>query len=114
MVYYTQVLYVNEGGEERLRNFEKWTIPILTRHGGRLLLLSKVDKKHPENVSDTGMGTPDEIHLLSFPDRTNFLDYMRDPERTEMLHLKENSVRSAMLFEGQEVNMTILLQDSDQ
>src|SRR5262245_22842276 len=114
MLYYTQLLYVNEGGEEGLRNFERRTIPILERHGGRLMLLSKVDKRHPENVGDAEDGTPDEIHLLSFPDRVNFLNYMRDPERTEMLHLKENSVKSAILFEGQEVNMAALKQELSQ
>jgi len=113
MVYYTQVLYVNEGGEEGLRNFEGRTLPILARHGGELILLSKIDKEHDENVTLSGAEIPDEIHILSFPDRTNFLAYMSDPERAAMLHLKENAVRSVMLFEGREVDMNAMRAENE-
>ena len=97
MIYYTQLIFIREGGEEAFERFEEVVLPLLDRHKGRLLYRVR---PHPADVIDTAVGLPYEVHLVSFESRSDFVSYANDPERQHYLPLKSDSIESAMLIEG--------------
>jgi hypothetical protein len=44
---------------------------------------------------------PYEIHLVEFDAQDDFNNFMRDEERKQFLHLKEQSIQSAWLIKGE-------------
>jgi uncharacterized protein (DUF1330 family) len=100
VIYYTQLLFINEGKAGALRQFEDATLPILKRHCGKLLCRIPMDRNDP--VSNPSCA--DEIHLLSFAEKENFTAYMKDPERQNILHIKKDAVERVLLIEGMELN----------
>ena len=99
VIYYTQLLFINEGKANALRRFEDATGPILERHNGKFLCRIPMDRNNP--VSNPSGA--DEIHLLSFPGKDNLTAYMNDPERQGMLEIKRDSVLKVLLIEGHEL-----------
>lgn len=97
MLYYTQLVFVKEGQEAIFHAFEDQVLPLLDRHKGTLLY-----RVRPEaaSVLTTTLGHPYEIHLVSFPDRTDFESYRDDPNRLQYMTLKDQSVERIMLVEG--------------
>lgn len=97
MIYITQLIYIKEGQETIFHRFEDIAIPIISKYNGQLLL-----RVRPTNESfvEAGMEKPYEIHLVSFREESDFQDYMKDEERKQSLHLKDQSIRLSVLYKG--------------
>ncbi len=97
MIYFTQLFFVKEGKEEIFHEFENSVLPLLARHGGRLLYRARPAAKatlHSE------LGVPYEIHLITFPKEANFQAYANDSDRQQYLSLKNDSVQKVLLIRG--------------
>jgi hypothetical protein len=97
-VYYTQLIFVREGGEEAFQRFEELVLPLLARHNGRLEYRVR---PAADAVIESVIGRPFEVHLVSFATKEDFEAYSRDPERKKHLALKDESIERALLIEGQ-------------
>ncbi len=97
MIYITQLIYLIPGQEVVFNQFESIAIPIIARYNGKLLL-----RVRPDSAAfiERAMDEPYEIHLVSFEAESDFLAFMKDEERKNFLHLKEQSIKSSILFKG--------------
>lgn len=97
MICITQLIYIKEGQEKVFHQFEDVAIPIIAKYNGRLLLRVR---PNDDSFIETGMDKPYEIHLVEFDDEQDFNNFMVDEERKKFLHLKEQSIRSSVLYKG--------------
>ena len=97
MIYITQLIYIQEGREETFEEFESVAIPIIKKYNGRLLLRIRPSN---DTVIETGIEKPYEIHLVEFATEDDIQSFMHDSERKHFLHLKEQSIKSAILIQG--------------
>jgi uncharacterized protein (DUF1330 family) len=93
MVHFTQLIYVKPGKEETFHLYEDRVLPLLERHGGRLLLRIRPGN---ESVLHSELGRPYELHLVSFPSDQQFQAYADDPERHQHLPMKDASVENVV------------------
>ena len=97
MIYFTQLIYINEGQEDVFHQFEDIAIPLIEKYNGRLLLrIRPTDDAYIEHQ----INKPYEIHLVEFDNEQDFHAFSRDESRTQFLHLKEQSVKTSMLIQG--------------
>lgn len=101
MIYITQLIYLIEGQENIFNQFEDVAIPIIAKYNGKLLLRIRPNQAAVVEVSDIEL--PYEIHLVSFNSEEDFESFTRDEERKNFLHLKEQSIRSVLVIEGNKV-----------
>ncbi|GAB4040547.1 DUF1330 domain-containing protein [Spirosoma gilvum] len=97
MLYFIQILFVQEGQEETFHSFEDQVLPLLQRHNG--VLVYRV-RPAEEAVIATEMGYPYEIHIVTFPAQADFEAYRDDPDRMKFLYLKDQSIDKVMLIKG--------------
>jgi len=97
MVSITQLIYLKEGQEKIFDQFEAVAIPIIARHKGRLLLRIRPDEK---SFIEHSIERPYEVHLVEFDDEAGFQSFMMDEERKRFLHLKEQSIKTSILYRG--------------
>ena len=97
MIYITQLIYINEGQEHVFNQFEDVAIPIIGKYNGKLLL-----RVRPGETAfiETWIDKPYEIHLVEFDSEQDFKNFMLDDERKKFLHLKEQSIKSSVLYKG--------------
>jgi len=97
MIFITQLIYIIEGQEAVFDEFEAIAIPGISKYNGRLLF-----RVRPANAAfiQSEIDQPYEIHLAAFDTENDFLNYMYDEERKRFLHLKEQSIKSALLIKG--------------
>ena len=97
MIFITQLIYILEGQESVFDQFEAIAIPSIPKYRGRLLL-----RVRPERTAyiENSLDPPYEIHLVEFETEKDFSDYLQDEERKKFLHLKDQSIRSAILIKG--------------
>src|SRR4249920_1863785 len=97
MIFITQLIYIKEGQESVFDQFESIAIPSISKYNGKLLFrLRPTDDAYIES----NFYKPYEIHLVEFESESDFLNYMHDEERKIFLHLKEQSIKSAILIKG--------------
>ncbi|MFD2933016.1 DUF1330 domain-containing protein [Spirosoma flavum] len=97
MIYFTQLIYVKEGQEAVFHQFEEVAIPLIEKYNGQLLLrIRPTDDSYIEQHIDK----PYEIHLVNFDTEQDFAAFSQDESRKQFLHLKEQSVQTAILFQG--------------
>ena len=97
MIYITQLIYIKEGQEQIFHQFEDVAIPLISKYNGRLLLRLRPDEA---SVIEANTGKPYEVHLVEFATDADFENFMRDEERKQFLHLKEQSIKSVTLIKG--------------
>ena len=97
MIYITQFIYINPGQEEVFDQFENVAIPIIARYNGRLLL--RVRPSYSSFI-EHHMDKPYEIHFVEFDSERDFENFKVDEERKKFLHLKEQSIRAAVMIQG--------------
>jgi uncharacterized protein (DUF1330 family) len=97
MLFITQLIYLKEGQQNVFHQFEDIAIPILSKYNGKLLLRIRPDEN---SFIENNMEKPYEIHLIEFAVETDLENFMRDEERKQFLHLKEQSISSAILIKG--------------
>ena len=97
MIYITQLIYIKEGQETVFHQFEDVAIPIISKYNGRLLL-----RIRPEANSfvEYSIDKPYEVHLVEFDSQQDFENFMQDEERKKFLHLKDQSIKTSLLFKG--------------
>lgn len=100
MILITQLIYIKAGQEQVFDEFEAVAIPLVSKYNGRLLLRVRPDEK---NFIEAGTELPYEIHLVEFPAEADFEQFMKDPIRASLLHLKEKSIRASVLIKGQKL-----------
>ena len=97
MIFITQLIYIKKGQEDVFHEFESIAIPTISKYNGRLLLrIRPTDNAFIEHNIDK----PYEIHLIEFNTEQDFEDFKQDEERKRFLHLKEQSIESAILIQG--------------
>jgi len=97
MLYYTQLIYIQKDREAVFHDFEDRVLPLLERHGGKLIYRVRPDEK---SVITCEGEPPYELHLVAFKDRRGFETYRDDPDRTKYMQLKNESVARVLLIEG--------------
>jgi uncharacterized protein (DUF1330 family) len=97
MLYYTQLIYIQKGREAVFHDFEDRVLPLLERHGGKLIYRVRPDEK---SVITCEGELPYEVHLVAFQDRKGFEAYRDDPARLKHMQLKDESVERILLIEG--------------
>ena len=97
MICITQLIYIKEGQEEIFHKFENVAIPIISKYNGKLLLRIRPGESA---FIEYSIDKPYEVHIVEFEDETDFLDFMKDEERKKFLHLKEQSIRTSVLYKG--------------
>ena len=100
MIYVTQLIYVTEGQENILHQFEDIAIPIISKYNGQLLLRIRPDDT---SVVEANIDKPYEVHLVEFAAEDDFKNFMHDEERKQFLHLKEQSIKSVILIKGTKI-----------
>lgn len=99
-IYLMQLIYLKEGQEEVFNQFEDVAIPLIVKHNGRLLLRVRPD---PQSYLENTIDKPYEIHLVEFNSELDSKNFMADNERKKFLHLKEQAIRSSLLFQGRQL-----------
>jgi hypothetical protein len=97
MIYITQLIYVIKGKESVFNEFESKVLPILPNYNGSLLIRIRPDRN---DVIESSIETPYEIHLVKFDSEEDFQNFANDNNRKSFLHLKEQSIRSILLIKG--------------
>jgi len=97
MIFLTQLVYVYPGKESTFHAFEDVAIPLIAKHHGELLLRVR---PNAESIVESRSEPPYEIHIVRFERDEDFARFAQDPERQGALHLKSESVRSALLIKG--------------
>ena len=100
MINITQLIYLKPGQEEVFNEFENVAIPIIYKYNGKLLL--RVRPSSDQFIEST-IDHPYEIHLVEFKSEIDFNNFLKDEERKNFIHLKEQSIREAILFKGERV-----------
>lgn len=100
MIFFTQLIYIRPGKEQIFHEFEDVAIPLIANYNGKLLL--RVRPAASEIIEKT-IEPPYEIHLVQFPSEQDFQNFMKDESRKKFLHLKEESIRTAMLIKGEQL-----------
>lgn len=97
MLYITQLIYIKDGQENVFNQFEEVAIPIIAKYNGRLLLrVRPTENTFIENSIDR----PYEIHLVEFDSEQDFQNFIKDEERNQFLHLKDQSIKSVLVIKG--------------
>ncbi|MEQ1588315.1 MAG: DUF1330 domain-containing protein [Cyclobacteriaceae bacterium] len=97
MIYITQLIYIVAGQETIFDQFEDIAIPLISKYKGRLLLrVRPLDSSFIEHHIEK----PYEIHFVEFDTETDFENFKGDEERRKFLHLKEQSIKAAILVKG--------------
>ena len=100
MVFITQLIYIKEGQESVFHQFEDIAIPAILKYNGQLLLRVRPTEN---NFIEHHIDKPYEIHLVTFAAEQDFENFKQDEERKKFLHLKEQSIKSALLIKGTEI-----------
>jgi uncharacterized protein (DUF1330 family) len=100
MIYITQLIYIIPGQEKTFNEFESVAIPIISKYNGRLLFrVRPSEDAFVESHSDK----PYEIHLVEFDSEQDFQNFTKDDERRKFLHLKEQSIKTSILYKGMKI-----------
>ena len=101
MIYITQLIYLKEGKEAIFHQFEAIAIPTIQKYNGRLTLRIRPKES---SVIENNIEVPYELHLVEFDSQEDFDNFKKDEERMKFLHMKEESIRSVILIQGERLN----------
>jgi uncharacterized protein (DUF1330 family) len=97
MILITQLIYIIEGQEKVFDEFESIAIPIIQKYNGRLLFRIRPTEN---SFIESNIDKPYEIHLAEFETQQDFDNFKQDEERKRFLHLKEQSIKTSILIQG--------------
>jgi uncharacterized protein (DUF1330 family) len=97
MIHITQFVYVRKGMEQTFHEFESRVLPLMERHGGKLLMRIRPTA---EQFIAGELDPPYEIHLVSFENAAGLQAYGNDEERQKWLSMKDESVTSVIMVKG--------------
>jgi antibiotic biosynthesis monooxygenase (ABM) superfamily enzyme len=99
-MFITQLIYIRPGQENIFHQFEDVAIPIIAKYNGKLLLRLR---PKPDEIIESNIESPYELHLVEFDNTDDFQDFMKDEERKQFLYLKEQSIKAAILIKGEKL-----------
>ena len=97
MIYLTQLIFVKEGKEEVLNEFENFAIPLMEKYGGKIIYRMRPEADSYVTANEP---IPYEIHFISFNSEEDLAAFLKDDERQKFVHLKNESVESIFLVKG--------------
>ena len=100
MIYLTQLIYIKEGQEAVFNQFEDVAMPLISKYKGQLLLRMRPAEN---SFIEYSIEKPYEVHIVEFDSEQDFKSFMQDEERKKFLHLKEQSIKSSILFQGKKL-----------
>lgn len=100
MIYLTQLIYIIEGKEDVFHQFEEMAIPTILKYNGRLTLRIRPEQN---SIIESNIDVPYEIHLVEFDTEQDFENFKNDEGRKKFLHLKQQSIKSSILIQGEKV-----------
>jgi uncharacterized protein (DUF1330 family) len=87
------LLFIRPNAKDEFERFESAAARAMRRYGGRLerriLFPSRGDSS-----------TPDEMHVVTFPDRKSFEAYRTDPDLRALSAVREEAIRRTVVWEG--------------
>lgn len=90
------LLYQRNSDKKAFRAFEKEAIAIIRDHGGKLITAFVPDKTDdPE--------TPDEIHLIQFPEKPAFHAYQADPRTMALSSQRAQVIARTVVYSSSEL-----------
>lgn len=90
------LLYQRESDVQAFRAFEQDAIAIIRDHGGKLITAFVPESKEGEE-------TPDEIHLIQFPDKPAFHAYQADPRTMALSSRRANVIAKTIVYASDEI-----------
>jgi uncharacterized protein (DUF1330 family) len=105
------LIYLHPGSDEAFERFETAAGRIMMRHGGRIDrrirfgAAGEAANAGPASGAVTGGATvrsPDEIHIVQFPDEASFASYRADPELLALADLRASAIRETVIWRGAE------------
>lgn len=93
------MLFLHPGARAEFEQFESRAAAVMERHGGRID--RRIAVGSVGGVADPAR--PDEVHLVTFPDRESFARYRTDPEMNALAELRARAIRKTVVWEGTEV-----------
>ena len=100
MIYITQLIFVQEGKEEKFLEFESHAIPLMEKYNGRIIYRLRPSTESFVNPVEE---LPYEIHFISFDSEQDLAEFMKDDSRLKFVHLKNESVKSMLLVKGEKI-----------
>ena len=100
MIYLTQLIFINEGKESAFNEFESIAIPLMEEYNGNMIYRIKPSS---DSFVTANEELPYEIHFLSFPNDSSLKDFLKDERRTDIVHLKNESIRTSYIIKGEKL-----------
>lgn len=101
MIHIIQLIYVIEGKEHIFHQFEEIAIPTILKYNGRLSLRIRPNN---QSIIENNIEAPYEIHFVEFDSHEDFDNFKKDEARKKFLYLKEASIKSTILIQGEKIN----------
>ncbi|SMD36754.1 hypothetical protein SAMN04488029_3051 [Reichenbachiella faecimaris] len=100
MLYITQLIYIKPGKEKVFHEFENHAIPLMEKYTGKL-----VQRLRPDDAAYVAgeEQKPYEIHIVSFESEEKLQEFFQDETRLQFKHLKDDSVKSILMFRGEKM-----------
>lgn len=97
MIFITQLIYIKQGQQNTFHQFEDVAIPAIAKYNGRLLLRVRPGE---DSFVEPNVEKPYEVHLVEFETENDFDNFMKDEDRKQFLHLKQQSIQSVLMIKG--------------
>lgn len=88
------LLYVRPGREEEFRAYEQQAADIMADYGG------SVERVIAPYAVAGELPTPDEVHIVTFPDAAALAAYQSDPRMLALRTRREKAIANAVLILG--------------
>ena len=98
----TQLIYLNDGGEQDFLEYESLVLPLLEKYSGRLELRLRPGRDNFIYLTEGEV--PYEVHLVSFETKEDYLRFKNDPVRIKNQDLLKNSVKKITVIESTGTN----------
>ncbi|HMQ78570.1 MAG TPA: DUF1330 domain-containing protein [Ignavibacteria bacterium] len=94
----TQLIYLNDSGEQGFLEYESLVLPLLEKYRGKLELRLRPCR---DNFIYPAEGEqPYEVHIVSFETKEDYESFKNDPVRIKNLGLLKNSVKKITVMES--------------
>lgn len=90
-------LYLDPDRKAECETYEAAASRIMSRYGGRIE--RRIGIRAEDSTSATS-GPPDEIHIVTFPNRERFEEYVRDPGLKSLRAQRELAIRHTVIWPG--------------
>ncbi|NOS84535.1 MAG: DUF1330 domain-containing protein [Ignavibacteria bacterium] len=98
----TQLIYLNDNGEQDFLNYESLVLPLLEKYNGKLEFRLRPDRDNFIYPSEGEL--PYEVHIVSFETKEDYLRFNNDPVRIKNQDLLKNSVKKITVIESTGMN----------